>query len=116
MMPETDFGMSIEKLLTLMLYGIMALMAVVGLVALVRLWSMRMQKSGGGCGGIDAAKLRRLRDAGEISEKEYQAVLGGMAGARAKPEASGARPEPPINNDERGPPGGQKESDSNGKG
>jgi hypothetical protein len=117
-MPETDFGMSVEQLLALMLYGIMALVAIVGLVALVRLWSMRMQKSDGGCGGIDMARIRRLRDAGEITQAEYEAVVGRMAGTKAASgsKASGARPERPINNDERGPPGGQKGSDSNGQG
>ena len=118
MMPETDFGMSIEQLLTLMLYGILALVAIVGLVALARLWSMRMQKSDGGCGGIDMAKIRRLSDAGEITRAEYEAIVGRMAGAKAAigSKASGPRPERPIDNDERGPPGGQKGSDSNGQG
>jgi len=118
MMPETDLGMSIEELLRLMLYGLMALVAVVGLIALVRLWSMRMQRSGGGCGGIDVAKLRRLRDGGEISREEYDAIVGGVSGARSKGAAkvSDAPPERPIRDDKGGPPGGQKASDSDGQG
>jgi len=81
--PDLDLGFSPDQLMALAVLGLAGVLAVFALLALVRLWSARMQKGGGGCGGLDAEELRRQRDAGEISQEEYDAILRGMAGANS---------------------------------
>jgi len=83
---------------------VMALLAIFVMLSLVRMWGQRMQKQGGGCGGLDLKALRRQRDIGVISQKEYDIIVSGMAGAGSAATARAAKggsekedpPKPPI--------------------
>jgi hypothetical protein len=91
--PETiDFSM--EHLMPVMLFGIVALVAIFAILALVRTWGQKMQRNSVAYGGIDLEDLRRRRDAGEISQAEYETVCASMTDG---PDASEAGQETPIN-------------------
>jgi len=85
---------STQHLMPVMLFGILALVALFVVLALVRLWGLKMQTKSGACGGIDLEDLRRRRDAGEISQAEYEAVCASATGGV---DGSGAVQESPIN-------------------
>jgi hypothetical protein len=96
--------MSPGQQMALAIVCVAALLAIFVLLALVRMWGRRMQKQGGGCGGLDLEALRRQQDTGVISQKEYDIIVGGIAGAgsAATPRAAKAgseeedQPKPPI--------------------
>jgi len=84
---------SMRQLMPVMLFGIVALVVLFVILALVRLWGLKMQTKSGASGAIDLEDLRRRRDAGEISQAEYEAVC---ASATGDPDGSGPRQETPI--------------------
>jgi len=102
--PNTEYAMSPNQIMALAIVCVAALLVVFVLLALVRMWGQRMQKQGGGCAGLDLDALRRMRDTGEISRKEYDIIVGSIAGAGADAAARAARagskeenpPKPPI--------------------
>jgi len=101
--PETvEFSM--QPLMPVMLVGIVGLVVLFTILGLVRLWGLKMQSKSGACGGIDLEDLRRRRDAGEMTQAEYEAVCTSASGGAA---GSGTEQETPIN--ERGAEGGNAE-------
>jgi len=118
-----DFG----RLMVFTVLAVGALWALFLVLTVVRYWSQRAQKRGNATGGLDLATLQRQRDAGKISQEEYERIRGTMTGARpasgtgaegiqtkaAKPEET--PPERPIN-PSGGPDGRPGRSESNGQG
>ena len=103
--------LSMQRLMPVMLFGVVALVAIFAILALVRIWSLKMQRKSGAYGGIDLEDLRRRRDAGEISQAEYEAVCASMTDG---PDASEAGQKTPMNqksaeegNSERNPVDGE---------
>lgn len=100
--------MSPDQIMALALVCVLALLVIFVVLSLVRMWGQRMQKHGGGCGGLDLDALRQQRDTGEISQKEYDIIVGSIAGADAAARAarggSGSKeenlPKPPITDGE----------------
>ena len=93
-----------HEITALVLFGAAALIAIFTVLAMVRVWASRLQKKPPGCGGLDIASLRRLRDAGEITPGEFDAVCGAAGAPKAAPAKeppraadAGAAPETPIN-------------------
>jgi hypothetical protein len=101
--PET-LVLKPHEITALVFFGTAALIAVFTVLAIVRVWASRLQKKPVGCGGLDIAGLRRLRDAGEITQEEFDAVCGAAGGPDAppRPARSGAAPETPIDREEAG--------------
>jgi hypothetical protein len=86
---------------------LVALTPIFVLLALVKMWGLRMQQKRGGCGGLDVESLRRQRDSGEITQEEFDRILGGITGggpgAAMRPAKAGSEenpPQPPIENTE----------------
>jgi hypothetical protein len=101
--PETvEFSM--QPLMPVMLVGIVGLVVLFIILGLVRLWGLKMQSKSGACGGIDLEDLRRRRDAGEMTQAEFEAVCASASGGAA---GSGTEQETPIS--ERGAEGGNAE-------
>ncbi|HUU89824.1 MAG TPA: hypothetical protein VM238_01300 [Phycisphaerae bacterium] len=94
MEPPETIEFSMQHLMPVLLFGIVALVVLFVILGLVRLWGLKMQTKSGASGGIDIEDLRRRRDAGEISQAEYEAVCASAAG-----DADGSEPrqETPIN-------------------
>ncbi len=84
--------LSMERLMPVMGFGVVALVAIFAILALVRIWGLKMQRKSGACGGIGLEDLRRRRDAGEISQAEYEAVLAGLTGGAAGSEGGRKTP------------------------
>lgn len=104
--PET-LVLKPHEITALVFFGTAALIGVFTVLAIVRVWASRLQKKPVGCGGIDIEGLRRMRDAGEITPEEFDAVCGAAGAPKAAPAKeppraadAGAAPETPIN-----PPG-----------
>jgi hypothetical protein len=72
-----DFG----RLMVFTVLAVGALWALFLVLTVVRYWSQRAQKRGNATGGLDFATLQRQRDAGEISQEEYERIRGTMTGA-----------------------------------
>jgi len=70
----TDFG----RLLVFVVLAVGALWALFLVLTVVRYWSQRAQKRGNATGGLDLATLQRQRDAGKISQEEYERIRGIM--------------------------------------
>jgi hypothetical protein len=108
-----------DQLMPMAMVCVMALLVIFVLLALVRMWCQRMQKKGGGCGGLDVEALRRQRDSGEITQEEFDRILGGITGdgvaAAMRPAKAGSEenlPQPPIKNTgEPGPSPDRSDSD-----
>ncbi|MCX5677480.1 MAG: SHOCT domain-containing protein [Planctomycetota bacterium] len=81
--PEVKTVMSPDQLMALVMVCVVALLAIFVLLAWVRMWGQRVQKQGGGCGSLDIEAVRRQRDAGEITQEEFDRILGGIAGSGA---------------------------------
>ena len=120
--PPVEYNFSANQLMALVFVCVAALLVIFILLAMVRMWGQRMQNEGGGCGGLDLDALRRQRDTGEISQKEYDRIVGSIAGAGAAAAARPARvsseeenpPKPPIR--DAGEPGpGADRSNSDGQ-
>jgi hypothetical protein len=118
-----DFG----RLLVFVVLALVALWALFLVLTVVRYWSQRAQKRGNATGGLDLATLQRQRDAGNISQEEYERIRGIMTGARAADGAKGEAieaktaeseetpPERPIN-PSGGPDGQPGRSETHGQG
>ena len=120
-----DFG----RLMVFTVLAVGALWALFLVLTVVRYWSQRAQKRGNATGGLDLATLQRQRDAGKISQEEYERICGTMTGASpgapggANAEAFKAKtaeseetpPERPIN-PSGGPDGQPGRSESHGQG
>jgi hypothetical protein len=107
--PDTleSFMLRPEQLTAIVLFSTAALVAIFAILGMVRLWGAQMQKRSGACGGLDMAGLKQMRDAGEISQQEYDAVCAqitgkGPAPAKGRPAAPRAGPpaEKPIDKPE----------------
>ena len=61
------------------------------LAGLVRYWAQRMQKVSKATGEIDLANLQRQRDAGEISQEEYEPVRAQIVAAGVAKHRHGSR-------------------------
>jgi hypothetical protein len=72
-----DFG----RLMVFVVLAVGALWALFLVLTVVRYWSQRAQKRGSATGGLDLATLERQRDAGNISQEEYERIRGTMTGA-----------------------------------
>ena len=94
MEPPETVEFSMQQLMPVILVGIAALVVLFVILGLARLWGLKMQTKSGPSGGIDLEDLRRRRDAGEISQAEYEAVCASAAGG---PDGSVAEQETPIN-------------------
>ncbi len=86
--------LSMQHLTPVMLFGIVALVAIFAILALVRIWGLKMQRKSVARGGIDLEDLRQRRDAGEISQAEYETVCASLTKGAAGSEAG---QETPIN-------------------
>ncbi len=73
----TDFG----RLMVFTVLAVGALWALFLVLMIVRYWSARAQKRETATGGLDLATLQRQRDAGNISQEEYERIRGIMTGA-----------------------------------
>jgi hypothetical protein len=73
-----DFGW----LMVFTVLAVAALWALFLVLTVVRYWSQRAQKRGNATGGLDLETLERQRDAGKISQEEYERIRGAMTGAR----------------------------------
>jgi len=98
--PE-PFTTPLEAMLPWLVWGTIGLVGIFVALALVRLWGWRQQQRGGACGGIDLDRLRRQRDAGEISQDDYETIRARLAGADARtpPERAERNDEPSIEPD-----------------
>jgi hypothetical protein len=117
-----DFG----RLMVFTVLAVGALWALFLVLTVVRYWSARVQKRNTATGGLDLAILGRQRDAGKISQEEYERIRGTITGARraggtgaegiqAKTaESEETPPERPIN-PSGGPDGRPGRSESNGQ-
>jgi len=112
---------SYPKDLMLLVYGgVLLILLVFVVLALVRYWSYRLQHPREGTHGLDLEGLRRQRDAGTITQEEYEAVRAQIAAAGAAEHRHGSRadatevgdevPRDPINHTEgrEGSPEGRK--------
>ena len=118
-----DFG----RLMVFVVLALVALWALFLVLTVVRYWSQRAQKHGNATGGLDLATLQRQRDAGKISQEEYERIRGIMTGARAgdgvnaeafkakTAESEEPHPERPIN-PSGGPDGQPGRSETHGQG
>jgi len=118
-----DFG----RLMVFTVLAVGALWALFLVLTVVRYLSARAQKRETATGGLDLATLQRQRDAGKISQEEYERIRGTMTGARpvggtgaeafkAKTaESEETSPERPIN-PSGGPDGQPGRSEANGQG
>jgi len=114
--------MSPGQQMALAIVCVAALLVIFMLLALVRMWGRRMQKQGCGCGGLDLEALRRQRDIGVISQKEYDIIVSGIAGAGSAATARAVKagsekedpPKPPIT-DAQGPGAGPDRSGPDGQ-
>lgn len=87
--PDPVWSVSPERLLLGAVLGAAAVLAVFALLAIVRVWGLRMQRSGGSCGGLDLEKLKRQHLAGAVSDEEFEAVRQSIAGlGQTKSEGS----------------------------
>jgi uncharacterized membrane protein len=94
--PKAETVMSPDQVMALAMVCVVALLAIFVLMALVRMWGQRMQAKGSGCGGLDIEAISRQRDAGEITQEEFDRILGGIAGSRqAAATPPGSREEEP---------------------
>jgi hypothetical protein len=118
-----DFG----RLMVFTVLAVGALWALFLVLTVVRYWSARAQKRETATGGLDLATLRRQRDAGKISQEEYERIRGIMTGARpagganakaikAKTAESEETPPERPTNPSGGPDGQPGRSESNGQG
>jgi len=71
-----------NRLLVFVVLALAALWALFLVLTVVRYWSQRAQKRGNATSGLDLATLERQRDAGKISQEEYERIRGTMTGAR----------------------------------
>jgi len=109
--PKIETVMPPGQLMALVIVCVAALLVIFVILALVKMWGHRMQKKGGPGGGLDVEALRRMRDAGEISPREFDIIVGGTAGkgegVGAPPAKAGSGEEPPpaqpIKNEENPP-------------
>jgi hypothetical protein len=83
--------MPMSRLMPILVSCIAGLLLLFIAMALVRLWGLRMQAKPGACGGLDVDELRRQRDAGEISQEEFDAVCGSLVGNPPDPARAGSR-------------------------
>ena len=113
-----DFGW----LMVFTVLAVAALWALFLVLTVVRYWSQRAQKRGNATGrrspqvsrrgdrrldvasGLDLATLERQRDAGNISQEEYERIRGIMTGARATGGANGEATEAKAAEPEETPP------------
>jgi len=72
-----DFG----RLMVFTVLAVAALWALFLVLTVVRYWSQRAQNRGNATGGLDLETLERQRDAGNISQEEYERIRGTMTGA-----------------------------------
>jgi hypothetical protein len=72
-----DFG----RLMVFTVLAVAALWALFLVLTIVRYWSARAQKRETATGGLDLETLERQRDAGNISQEEYERIRGTMTGA-----------------------------------
>jgi hypothetical protein len=98
--PNVEFNMPLDRLMTLAAICMMAVLAIFAILSLVRIWGQRIQKQGGGCGGLDVEALRRQRDAGEITRQEFDRIVAGIAGDGA---GTAARPAHADSEEDRPP-------------
>jgi len=106
---EPPFLSSPKHWMAVVVGGVLFVLGLFIVMSLVRYWAQRIQRTSKPTGGIDLETLRRQRDAGNISQEEYERIRGTMTGARpaggtgaegiqtkaAEPEE--ASPERPIN-------------------
>ncbi|HUX02953.1 MAG TPA: hypothetical protein VMY35_18495 [Phycisphaerae bacterium] len=86
-----------ERLMVFAVMGVAALGALFVVLILVRYWMQRSAKRSGPGGALDLEHLRRERDAGRITENEYEAIRNRMAGTGAPAaRGEGGRPSGPI--------------------
>jgi len=91
---------SVPHWTTIVMIAIVGLGILFGTLAAVRGWGLRMQKPHGASGGLDLEHLRCQRQAGEISQEEYDAVRSRLAGRPDKIKAP--VPEKPIKDTDAG--------------
>jgi len=73
----TDFG----RLMVFTVLAVGALWVLFLVLTVVRYWAARAQKRETATCGLDLATLQRQRDAGKISQEEYERICGIMTGA-----------------------------------
>jgi len=113
--PE-PFTTPLEAMLPWLVWGTIGLVGIFVALALVRLWGWRQQQRGGACGGIDLDRLRRQRDAGEISQDDYETIRARLAGADARtpPERAADARTPPERAERNDEPSIEPDSDRDG--
>jgi len=72
----------LQRLLGFAVLAVGALWVLFLVLTIVRYWSARAQKRETATGGLDLCRLERQRDAGEISQEEYERIRGTLTGAR----------------------------------
>lgn len=72
-----DFG----RLMVFAVLAVGVLWVLFLVLTVVRYWSARAQKRETATGGLDLATLQRQRDAGKISQEEYERIRGIITGA-----------------------------------
>ena len=86
-----------RALMVFAILGVTALWALLVVLILVRYWMHRSAKRAGPGGGLDLEHLRHQRDAGRLTQGEYEAVRNRMAGAgEPATGGEGGRPSGPI--------------------
>jgi hypothetical protein len=94
-----------SSLIVFAILGVAALWALFLVLILVRYRMQRSAKRPGPDAGLDLEHLRRERDAGRLTQEEYEAVRNRTAGAGGPAaRGEGGRPSGPIR--EKGAPGG----------
>ena len=91
--PVETLVMPMQRLVPIMLYGTIGLVAIFIILTIIRLWGIRIQTKGKDAGNLDLARLRGQRDAGHLSQAEYEAVHARLAGdAPARADGTGEAP------------------------
>ena len=120
-----DWNLTPGQLMAVAIFGAMAMVALFALAVMVRRWGRQMQRPHPS-GGLDLAGLQRQREAGLISEEEFEAISRRLAGnsgpsaplpRRPIKEGGAAEGAPPA--PEEGPPdeqAGPEGSRSDGQG
>jgi hypothetical protein len=93
-----------SRLMAFAVLAVGALWVLFLVLTIVRYWSARTQKREAATGGLDLCRLERQRDAGEISQEEYERIRGTLTEARPSRGTGAAGTEAKVVEPEEKPP------------
>lgn len=103
--PNIQVDIPMDRLMTAAAIVGVAIVAIFLILAVLRILGIRKQEETRASGGLDLDGLKRLREAGEITEEEYNAITGRVTGA-VPPPLPRRRVVPPATSGGGGGPSG----------